>query len=248
MSRASLAALLALCVLQAGCGPSPTAHTVGEHTLALATPAGWTSYDEGRQLAFRQSRFGIVLRDLGVCSPAGWRNEVTRARELFRSDQGAAARQRLGAVVIPEGVFATAEAATTFRALVDELAGPPVAPPVDQMEAGYSAMLALLAKARAPDFDQLVTATLPRLGHDSRREDIKSRTAIRVGDIDAVDVVTWNRFSHASPRRYVFACNDGYLLAVGNDPNPDTATDQAFAGVLATLRFVPRSDAYVPRR
>lgn len=247
MSRASVAALLALCLLQVGCRPSPTPRTVGEHSLALATPAGWTAYDEGRQLALRQSRFSIVLRDLDVCSPVGWRNEVARSRALSVSDY-AAARQRLGAVVIPEGAFATPEAAAKFRALVEEVAGPPVAPPAEQMEAGYTAMLALLADARAPDFDIIVSAALPRIGYDSQREDIKSRTPIRVGDIDALNVVTWNRFSHASLRRYVVACHDGYLLALGNDPNPDAATDETFAEVLATLRFIPRSDAYTPRR
>jgi len=247
MSRALPVALLALCLLQAGCRPSPTPRTVGEHSLALSTPSGWTAYDEGRQLALRQSRFSIMLRDLGVCSPAGWRNEVASARALSRSDY-AAARQRLGAVGIPEGVFATPEAAATFRELVEEVAGPPVAPPSDQMEAGYAAMLALLADVRAPDLDRIVTAALPTLGYDPRGEDVKSRTPMRVGGLDALDVATWNRFSHATPRRYVFVCNDGYLLALDNDRNPDAETDEVFAKLLATLRFVPRGDAYTPRR
>jgi hypothetical protein len=243
MNRACIVALLALNLLQGACTPTPAPRTVGEHVVLLAIPAGWTAYDEGRQLALRQGEHGIVLRDLGTCGPPGWRNEVARARALFRSGQAAAARQRLGALAVPASAFPTPDAAATFRALADELTGPPDALPADRMESGHAEMLLLLADAAAPDFDATVTTALPQVGYDARREDIQSRTPIRVGGIEGQDVATWNRLSHASPRRYVFACNDGYLLALVNDAHPDAAIDAAFATVLTTLRFVPRRDA-----
>lgn len=231
--------------LLAGCDSpeAPRAFELGPHRGQVRVPSGWSVLDHGRQWHLRKGEAELVLQDLGAAGPQGIRREVERARELWRADRVEEARWRLRNVVVPRELFPTAVGREAFwTAWSAFFADPATVVPYADIDLAFSDVLARVDALPPPDLPALSDAGLTALGHDQRR-DVKSRQALKVGGRDAVDVETWDRLSHASPRRFLFIAHDGYLLALYTARQADAEVLKAFASLRDSLHFAAADSA-----
>lgn len=233
--------LVAVLAALAACGArdAPRTFVVGEHRVSVRIPAGAEVLDQGRQVRLRAAGGELVLQDMGPAGPLGIRREVERAQELWRTGRVDEARWRLAGVPLPSEIFAGPADERAFRAtwrgLTSEasrtLAYDAIAP-------RFVEVLGAIAALPERALPELADAGLAVLGHDARR-DVKARAPVSVGGNDALDVETWNRLAHTSPRRFVFVRNDDFLLALYTETDVDADAAKEFVAVRDSLQFPP---------
>lgn len=236
---AASAAAFAAC----GAHDAPRTFAIGEHRVSARVPAGWEVLDQGRQVRLRGAGAELVLQDLGAAGPVGLRREVERAQDLWRAGRVDEARWRLYNVPLPEYLFATPEQARAFRdAWSGVTADAARALTGDEPARRFVAVMGAVAELREPTLPELARHGLAVLGHDERR-DVRASEPVAVAGGDALDVQTWNRLAHTSPRRFVFVRNDDFLLVLYTAADADGDAATAFTAVRDSLQLLPAAAA-----
>jgi hypothetical protein len=117
--------------------------------------------------------------------------------------------------------------------------------PAAQVEASFAAALERAGRLADPDLDWLARRQLVELDHGPRR-DIEREERLGVGGRDAWRILTWQRLTHESRRRHVFALNRGNLLVIRTEMGVDAVLGPAFDTVVRSLVFV-EGDPQRPR-
>lgn len=232
-------AVAAVALAACGAGDAPRTFAVGEHRVSVRVPGGWEVREQGRAVRLRSAGVELVLQDLGPAGPLGIRREAERAQDLWRAGRVDEARWRLANVPLPPWRFANAVEERALRTMWFNLAGESSrALPYDAAAPRLVEVLAAVARLPERTLPELADAGLATLGHDERR-DVKARAPVTVGGNEALDVETWTRLAHTSPRRYVFVRNDDFLLALYTATDADAGAVKTLVAVRDSLQFPP---------
>lgn len=213
--------------------------SVGEHRLFVAVPSGWQTLDQGRQLVFRKdsAELELVLSDLGAVRPEGLRKEVMRARDLWRDGRESEARSRLREVPLRKELFATRDDYERFLAAWQAVEGVPLDTSFATVNVPFDQFLQVIDSTQPPTLEAIADDALPRLGHDERRFELRSRQTTRVDGREAIAVETWRSLTHTDPRRFLIVVNEGRVLALRCDRCSDPVMAEGFDQVSASLHF-----------
>ena len=227
--------------LAAACKEPPREFAVGEHRVRLAVPSGWQALSQGRQLVIRKEELEVELSDLGAVRPDALRREVLHARDLWRNGQENAARLRLREFPLREKLYTTRKQYDRILAAWQKVDGVALDNPPAAVETPFRELLAVIDSTPQPALEAIVDDVLPRLGHDERRYEVKSRTPTTVDGREAMTVETWLSLSHTGLQRQIIVVNEGRVLALQCRRCSDPVAAGAFEAVAASLHFAPGS-------
>ena len=237
--RGAVSLIFALAIALPGCDARKTLRVfeIGAHRGEVAVPAGWKVDDQGRAWRLRSGDAELVLRDLGPAGPEGIRREVERAEELWRTGRVDEAQWRLANVPVPPSLFATTAAREAFWSAWSKLSTTAAKErPYAHMRPAFAEIAAHVAVMPSRTLPELAEDGMAMLDHGPRRE-VKSRQPATVGGREALDIVTWNRLTHAYVQRMVFVLDDGYLFALYTPREADAESVRALESVRASLTF-----------
>ena len=243
MRRARLLSVSLALALAVGCKEPPREFVVGEHRVQVVVPSGWQALNQGSQLVIRRdaSELEVELADLGPVRPEALRKEVLRARDLWRNGQQNEARLRLRQFPLRKELYAKQQHYDRILTAWQKVDGVPRDSPSSGAEAPFEELLAAIDSTPAPALETIVNDALPRLGHDERRYEVKSRETISVDGREAMAVETWLSLSHTDPKRQLIVVNEGRVLALRCDRCSDPAAAEAFGRIRASLHFASAS-------
>lgn len=243
MKCARLFAATLTIVMAVACEPPSRAVAVGEHRLFVAVPSGWQVLDQGRQVVFRKAaaESELVLSDLGAARPEGFRKEVLRARDLWRAGRESEARSRLREVPLRDKLFATRDDYDRLFAAWQALEGMPLDTTFANVNVLFDKFLHVIDSTQPPTLEAIADDTLPRIGHDEQRFELKSRQTTRVDGREAIAVDTWRSLTHTDLRRYLIVVNEGRVLVLRCERCSDPLINDGFDQVSESLHFAPAS-------
>lgn len=178
----------------------------------------------------------IVFTDLGPARPAAFRDEIRRARELWKSGRDAEAWTLLRELPVRRELFASDAEHERFRVPWETLASAPRGQMDAAVGATFEELIAIAAGLHPATADSIAASVPARLGEDDRYEQ-KSLDSRRIDGRDAVAIETWRKLSHVDPRRYLIVLDGDRILAM----HCARCDDEAFADVAASLHFAAAS-------
>lgn len=208
---------------------------VGPHRVDVTPPAGWQVLDHGRQLVFRTEAAEMILSDLGAVRPEGFREEATRAKELWRGGREDEARTRLWELPFRDQLYVSRPQMERVRDPWSAILSVPKGTAYSEVASDFDRLVAAIDVTQAVPLNWIVDDALPRLGHDQRRE-VKSRQPTEVNGREVMVVETWMSLTHGDPRCLLVAVNAGRVLALRCDRCEGEAFD-AFERLAASLQF-----------
>ncbi|HEU4887101.1 MAG TPA: hypothetical protein VFV49_04380 [Thermoanaerobaculia bacterium] len=238
MNRGTPLAVLLCLMLASACAEEPPAartFQVGHHRVDITPPAGWQVLDHGRQIVFRNEDAEMILSDLGAVRPEGFRDEVAKAKELWRGSRDDEARTRLWELPFRDELFVSRAQMERVRDPWSNLLSASRGTDYGNVAADFDRLFAAVDATQPAPLNRIVDDALPRLGHDQRRE-VKSREATEVAGREVMVVETWMTLTHADPRCLLVAVNAGRVLALRCDRCEGEAFD-AFERLAASLQF-----------
>jgi hypothetical protein len=227
-----------LLLLLVGCGePPPATLHAGLHRFEASIPRGWGSLQQGAQLVlqFESPETRLAFSDLGPGRPNGFRDEVDRARSLWRDGRTDEALTRLRDLRLRSELFASREDYEAFSDALAPLAGAKRGTPWSAV-AGRFDKLSRAIDALAPSpIERIGDGVLSELERDRRRE-VRSREIVRIDGREALRIETWSALTHTDPRRYLLVLNDGRILLLRCE-RCEGESAEAFDAIAASLRF-----------
>jgi hypothetical protein len=270
---AILAAALLACACSKTESPRPDGVALrtldaGAHRVEVRMPADWDV--ARRDAALRlHAPFAdgadpseVLLVDLGAATPKGMREELSVARELWRTGDIDAAKLHVRGVPVGSPLVPSLGAPSAYASAWSRLLHPPGNMTPDEADGHFATLLSGLSSAPPPSLETVVDWAVPvfdgtrltsishtsggryegqqidRLAgqHSARRRDIVATTARTVNGRPAIEVETRDNLTHTGRRLMTFVVHAERLLVIASAP----ATGQSFdvyEGVRDSLVF-----------
>jgi hypothetical protein len=229
-------------LILAACTPAPQGArrelTVGGHRLSIHVPPDCQVLDFGREVRVSRGGVVLVLGDLGPAGPEGILSEVERAQALWQEGREQDARWVLRNIPVPDELFGSQVERTAFWANWSEVAQAPEDADPRAIDEGFERIRGSVALLARPDLPVLAGTVLERIEPKARRAVATSHPRL-VSGREAVVYRTWDRLTHASPRRVAIVFDRGYALKLDTESGTLGTSGRMFQGLLDSMRFVP---------
>ena len=235
------AALIAIAtsVVAGGCAeepPEPLSLQVGAHRIAFDAPQGWQRIDRGAEQFFKRELDQIFLNDAGPVTVEGFRQEVERAREVFRGGSLEQANDILNAIHW-RSAFPSKDRWDAFYASLSAARGlssgrdhhDPFA-----VESAYKEVLVQLATLPDRDIETLAKEALAEFEPVDRRT-IRAQSPMIVDGRQAWRIETWDRLNHTGLMRYIFVLDNGRFLVIRTGLGNFKKIEPSFEAMVASL-------------
>ena len=228
----------------AGEAPQPLALEVGAHRVVIDAPQGWEHFDKGAEQFFKRGFNQIFLTDAGPAAIEGFRQDVERAREVFRDGNLEQANDILNALRWRSS-FPSTDRWNSFHASLQQARGigsgrehhDPIA-----VESAYTELLVQLRALPQRDIATLAREMLADFEPVDRRT-VRNENPMVIDGRQAWLIETWDRLNHIQPMRYVFVLSEGRFLVIRTGLGQLSEIEPSFEAVLASLRFEPPAAA-----
>lgn len=247
LSNVAALTAIAMAFLVGGCAgeaPEPMSLKVGAHQVVFDTPQGWQHFDKGAEQFFKREFDQIFLNDPGPVTIEGFRREVERAREVFRSGSLEQANDILNAISW-RSAFPSKGRWDTFYVSLTAARGlgsgrqhhDPFA-----VESAYKEILVQLATLPERDIETLAKEALAEFEPVDRRT-VRAQNPMLVDGRQAWLIETWDRLNHIGLVRYVFVLDDGRFLVLRTGLGDFKTIEPAFEAIVASLQFEQQPSA-----
>ena len=222
----------------AGEAPAPLSLQVGFHRVVVDAPQGWEHIDHGAEQLFKRNFDQILLNDAGPVTVAGFRQEVERAREVFRGGNLGQANDILNDLRWRSS-FPSKDRWDTFHASLNRARG--IGPGRRQhdpfaVESAYTEVLLQLATLPQRNIATLAQELLADFEPVDRRT-IRNEGPMVIAGRQAWRIDTWDRLNHIQPMRYIFVLDEGRFLVIRTGLGKFEDIEPTFEAVVASLRF-----------
>ncbi|MGI9265465.1 MAG: hypothetical protein ACR2QU_11095 [Gammaproteobacteria bacterium] len=233
------ALIVAMAVLVSACAeeaPIQVSLDVGAHAVTFDAPEAWQHFGDEKEHLFKKEIAQIFLTDAGPVTVQGFKQEVERARTVFREVGIEQANDILNAIRWRSS-FPSIDRWETFSTSLTQARGlwdrrehyDPFA-----VESAYTELLVQLETLPDRDIDTLAVEVLADIEPLDRRT-IRNQSPMLVDGRSALLIETWDRLNHIQPMRYIFILDEGRFLIVRSGLGQFSEIEPAFDAIAASL-------------